>query len=445
MAYRQSGPLLQRTLRMQGSLLLRRSADYHRILSPLWFSPLALNAVSRRFFAIGIFERTKPHLNIGTIGHVDHGKTTLTAAITKVLAERGFARFKSYDQIDKSPEEQKRGITINTTHVEYETDNRHYGHVDCPGHADYVKNMISGAAQMDGAILVVSAYDGPMPQTREHVLLSQQIGVPRLVVYLNKMDMAEDAELVELVELEIRELLSMYGFSGDETPIVKGSALKALKGETGAVGKESIIELLDCCDKYMAEPDRKLDLPLVVSLDDVHTITGKGTVATGKVEQGVLKPSTTVEIVGKGKPIKAMCVGLEMFHKTLDSAQAGDQVGIMLKGVKKSDIARGMVLGNVGYLKTYNQIEAQLYVLSEAEGGRKKPFFSNYRPQAFVRTGNVACSVILPEDVEMAMPGDRITCQIDLMFPTAMHEGLRFALREGGKTVASGMVTKLLS
>ncbi|KAL8444142.1 hypothetical protein Emag_005656 [Eimeria magna] len=401
---------------------------------------------SRRGFAVGVFERTKPHMNIGTIGHVDHGKTTLTAAITKVLSTRGNTEFKSYAEIDKSPEEQKRGITINATHVEYETGKRHYGHVDCPGHADYVKNMITGAAQMDGAILVVSAYDGPMPQTREHILLSKQVGVPRLVVYLNKMDMAEDMELVDLVEMEVRELLSFYDFPGDDTPFVKGSALKALNGEESEYGVDSILKLMEACDSFIPEPERKADLPLILPVEQVLSIPGKGTVLTGRVEQGTLKGGESVEIVGmKDKPIKAQIGALEMFRKTLDEAQAGDQVGALVKGVKRDDVKRGMVVGAPGYLKTFKKFVADIYVLKEEEGGRKKPFFTYYRPQAFIRTGDMACTITLPEGTEMAMPGDRAQVEVELLHPVALQEGLRFALREGGKTVASGLVTKLIS
>lgn len=384
---------------------------------------------------------------MGTIGHVDHGKTTLTAAITKVLSilNNNKTEFKSYTEIDKTPEERKRGITINATHVEYETNKRHYGHVDCPGHADYIKNMITGAAQMDGAILVVSAYDGPMPQTREHILLAKQVGVPRLVVYLNKMDMAEDAELVELVEMEVRELLSFYDFAGEETPIVRGSALKALNGDKGTLGEESIVKLMEACDSFIPQPERKADLPLVLPVEQVLSIPGKGTVVTGKIEQGTLKGGETVEIVGiKEKPQKAQIAAVEMFRKTLDEALAGDQVGCLLKGVKREDIKRGMVISVPGYLSTHKRFEADLYVLSEEEGGRKKPFFSFYKPQAFIKTGDFACTVVLPEKTEMAMPGDRVSVEIELTHPVAVHCGLRFALREGGKTVASGLVTKPL-
>jgi len=383
-------------------------------------------------------------MNIGTIGHVDHGKTTLTAAITKVLADAGMAEFRSYAQIDKTPEEQKRGITINASHVEYETDGRHYGHVDCPGHADYVKNMITGAAQMDGAILVVSAYDGPMPQTREHILLSKQVGVPRLVVFLNKMDMVEDLELVELVEMEVREMLSFYDFPGDDTPFVKGSALKALQGDTGEFGVKCVKELMKAVDSFIPEPPRKVDLPFVMAVEDVMTITNKGTVCTGRVEQGKAKGGETVEIVGvQAKPVKTVVAGFEMFRKTLDEVQAGDQCGALVKGLKRGDIVRGQVMAHPGYLKTFQKFEADLYILREDEGGRKKPFFSNYRPQAFIRTGDVTCSLTLPEGTEMAMPGDRVRCSVELIHPLALHEGLRFALREGGMTVGSGIVTKL--
>ncbi|OEH75581.1 elongation factor [Cyclospora cayetanensis] len=421
-----------------------------------------------RGFAVGVFERNKPHMNIGTIGHVDHGKTTLTAAITKVLSTRGKTEFKSYAEIDKSPEEQKRGITINATHVEYETANRHYGHVDCPGHADYVKNMITGAAQMDGAILVVSAYDGPMPQTREHILLSKQVGVPRLVVYLNKMDMAEDMELVDLVEMEVRELLSFYEFPGDDTPFIRGSALKALNGEGGEYGVDSVLKLMEACDAFIPEPERKADLPLILPVEQVLSIPGKGTVLTGRIEQGTLKGGEAVEIVGvREKPIKAQIAALEMFKKTLDEARAGDQVGrkekhhriverrvvmieehlvgALVKGVKRDDIKRGMVVGAPGYLKTYKKFSADIYVLKEDEGGRKKPFFSYYKPHAFIRTGDMACTITLPEGKDMAMPGDSVQVEVELLHPVALQEGLRFALREGGKTVASGLVTRPIS
>jgi len=396
-----------------------------------------------RSFAVGAYTRDKPHLNIGTIGHVDHGKTTLTAAITKVLAESGRAQFRAYDQIDKAPEEKKRGITINQSHVEYESDARHYGHVDCPGHADYVKNMITGAAQMDGAILVVSGYDGPMPQTREHILLSRQIGVPRLVVFLNKMDMVEDMELVDLVELEVREMLDMYQFPGDDTPFIKGSALKALNGDTGEYGVPAIYELMKAVDTFIPDPARDVDKPFLMAVESVMSITGKGTVATGRIERGVVKSGETVEIVGvKDKPMKAVVAGIEMFHKTLDQGEAGDQCGIMLKGVKRNEISRGQVLCVPSSMKTYTGFDADVYLLKEEEGGRKKPFFTNYRPQAFVRTGTVTVEVKLPDNVEMAMPGDSMSISMSAEKPMALEEGLRFALREGGLTVGSGIITK---
>jgi elongation factor Tu len=374
---------------------------------------------------------------------VDHGKTTLTAAITKVMADAGRAQFRAYDQIDKAPEEKKRGITINQAHVEYESETRHYGHVDCPGHADYVKNMITGAAQMDGAILVVSAYDGPMPQTREHILLSRQVGVPRLVVFLNKMDMVEDLELVELVELEIREMLDMYQFPGDDTPFIKGSALKALNDDTGEYGIPAILDLVKAVDTFIPEPDRAVDKPFLMGIESVMSITGKGTVATGRIERGVVKAGEAVEITGmKDKGLKGSVVGIEMFHKTLPEGQAGDQCGIMLKGVKKGEIQRGQVIAVPGSVKTAKGFDADVYVLKEDEGGRKKPFFSKYRPQAFIRTGTVTVEVTLPDDVEMAMPGDSLSIKMSAEKPVPVEEGLRFALREGGLTVGSGIITK---
>jgi len=400
---------------------------------------------ARLFAAAARYERTKPHLNIGTIGHVDHGKTTLTAAITKVQADQGLAQKRGYDQIDKAPEEKKRGITINQSHVEYESETRHYGHVDCPGHADYVKNMITGAAQMDGAILVVSAYDGPMPQTREHILLSRQVGVPSLVVFLNKMDMCEDMELVELVELEIREMLDAYQFPGDDTPFVKGSALKALEGDEGEFGVPAVKELLKQIDSFIPSPVRAVDKSFLMAVESVMSITGKGTVATGRIERGIVKSGETIEIVGikEGKPLKAAVAAIEMFHKTLDEGQAGDQCGIMLKGVKKTDISRGQVLCVPGTVKCYKSFDADCYILKEDEGGRKKPFFSNYRPQAFVRTGTVTVVVQLPETTEMAMPGDSLSITMNAEKAMPLEEGLRFALREGGLTVGSGIITKL--
>eukprot|EP00397_Hematodinium_sp_SG-2012_P026941 GEMP01028275.1.p1 GENE.GEMP01028275.1~~GEMP01028275.1.p1 ORF type:complete len:416 (+),score=97.14 GEMP01028275.1:84-1331(+) len=402
-------------------------------------------SVTRRHFAIGTFVRDKPHMNLGTIGHVDHGKTTLTAAITRVLALDGKASFKAYDQIDRAPEERKRGITINASHVEYDSPNRHYGHVDCPGHADYVKNMITGAAQMDGAILVVSAYDGPMPQTKEHILLSKQIGVPSIVVYLNKMDMVEDMELVELVELEVREMLSFYDFPGDDTPFIKGSALKALNLEGGEFGKDSITELIKAVDEFIPEPPRATDKPFLMSIESVVVIPGKGTVATGRIDQGKLKTGDGVEIVGIKDKKKANVQGIEMFYKTLDEALAGDQCGVMLKGVRRNDIQRGQVVAAPGTVKTYNKFEADLYVLKEEEGGRKKPFFTNYRPQAFIRTGTCTVCITLPDTVEMAMPGDRVSVTIESEKHYALENGLRFAVREGGLTVASGIVTKCIT
>uniref|UniRef100_A0A3B0MS87 Elongation factor Tu n=1 Tax=Theileria annulata TaxID=5874 RepID=A0A3B0MS87_THEAN len=395
-----------------------------------------------RSFAVGTFVRRKEHLNIGTIGHVDHGKTTLTAALTKVCSSAGVGEYVPYDSIDKAPEERKRGITICATHVEYETENRHYGHVDCPGHADYIKNMISGAAQMDGAILVVSAPDGPMPQTREHILLARQIGVPRLVVYLNKMDLLEDPELLELVELEIRELLSEHNYDGDSTPIVKGSATKALNDDPESV--QSIKDLLKACDEYLLTPERKSDLPLLIAVDEVMSIPGKGTVVTGRVEQGKIRPGDSIEIIGGKKAgKKSTVVGLEMFRKTLDEGIAGDQVGILLKNVKKDDVSRGFVITCPGKYSCYDSFDADLYVLTHEEGGRKNAFVSNYRPQAFIRTGDISCSVHLPENVPMAAPGDSLRCNIKLLHHMPLHEGLRFALREGGRTVASGIISKV--
>ncbi|CAE7587412.1 tufA [Symbiodinium natans] len=396
-----------------------------------------------RSFAVGVFQRNKPHMNIGTIGHVDHGKTTLTAAITKVMADEGRAEFKDYNAIDKAPEEIKRGITINQAHVEYETEKRHYGHVDCPGHADYVKNMITGAAQMDGAILVVSGYDGPMPQTREHILLSKQVGVPSIVVFLNKMDMVEDMELVDLVELEVREMLDLYSFPGDDTPFIRGAALKALNGDTGEFGVPAIKKLMEAVDSFFPDPQRDVDKPFLMGVESVMSITGKGTVATGKIERGIAKTGDTIEIVGvKDKTQKATISGIEMFHKTLDEGQSGDQCGIMLKGIKRNEILRGQVLCAAGTVKTYNKFDADIYVLKEDEGGRKKPFFTNYRPQAFIRTGMVTVEVQLPESVEMAMPGDSLSISLAAEKPMALEEGLRFALREGGLTVGSGIITK---
>ena len=388
------------------------------------------------------FERTKPHVNIGTIGHVDHGKTTLTAAITKVLAEKGQAEFQDYSNIDKAPEERERGITINTAHVEYETANRHYAHVDCPGHADYVKNMITGAAQMDGAILVCSAADGPMPQTREHILLARQVGVPAIVVFLNKADMVDDEELIELVEMEVRELLSSYEFPGDEVPIVVGSALKALEGDAQYVAK--IDELMAAVDSYIPRPVRDTDKPFWMPVEDVFTITGRGTVATGRVERGQVNVGDTVEVVGlKEKAEQYVVTGLEMFRKTLDSAVAGDNVGALLRGVDRKDIERGQVLAKPGSINPHTKFKAEVYVLTKEEGGRHTPFFSNYRPQFYFRTTDVTGVVNLPEGVEMCMPGDNVTMDIELITPIAIEEGLRFAIREGGHTVGAGVVTEI--
>lgn len=393
-----------------------------------------------------MYQRTKPHLNIGTIGHVDHGKTTLTAAITKVQAELGQAEFKGYDQIDRAPEEKKRGITINQSHVEYESDKRHYGHVDCPGHADYVKNMITGAAQMDGAILVVSAYDGPMPQTKEHILLSRQVGVPSLVVFLNKMDMCEDEELVELVELEIREMLDEYDFPGDDTPFVQGSALLALNGDTSEYGVPAIKELVQAVDDFIPDPPRDVEKDFLMGVETVLSITGKGTVATGRIERGIVKVGDTIEVSGiKDTKFKAIVSGVEMFHKTLMEGQAGDQCGIMLKGVKRHQLHRGQVLSTPNSTKVYTNFDADIYVLREEEGGRRKPFFTNFRPQAYIRTGTVTVAVTLPEDVEMAMPGDSVSINLNAEKPMALEEGLRFAIREGGLTVGSGIITKCVA
>ncbi len=390
------------------------------------------------------FERTKPHCNIGTIGHVDHGKTTLTAAITKVLAEQGKAQFTAYDQIDKAPEEKARGITINTAHVEYETDKRHYAHVDCPGHADYVKNMITGAAQMDGAILVVSAADGPMPQTREHILLARQVGVPAIVVYLNKVDMVDDPELLELVELEVRELLSKYGFPGDEIPIVKGSALAALEGRDDAIGKNSILELMKAVDEYIPQPVREKDKPFLMPVEDVFSISGRGTVVTGRIERGVIKVGDEVEIVGLRPTIKTVCTGVEMFRKLLDQGEPGDNVGILLRGTKRDEVERGQVLCKPGSITPHRKFVAETYVLTKEEGGRHTPFFSNYRPQFYFRTTDVTGSIKLPQGVEMVMPGDNVTLEVELISPIAMEQGLRFAIREGGRTVGAGVVSSII-
>jgi len=390
------------------------------------------------------FERNKPHCNIGTIGHVDHGKTTLTAAITKVLAERGGATFTAYDQIDKAPEERARGITIATAHVEYETGNRHYAHVDCPGHADYVKNMITGAAQMDGAILVVSAADGPMPQTREHILLARQVGVPALVVYMNKVDMVDDEELLELVELEVRELLSSYEFPGDDIPIVKGSALCALEGREPEVGQQSIEALMEAVDSYIPQPERAKDRPFLMPIEDVFTISGRGTVVTGRVERGIVKVGDEVEIVGLRPTTKTTATGVEMFRKLLDQGEAGDNIGVLLRGTKREEVERGQVLAKPGSITPHTVFTAETYVLTKEEGGRHTPFFGNYRPQFYFRTTDVTGTVKLPEGTEMVMPGDNVTMEVELLAPIAMEEGLRFAIREGGRTVGAGVVAKII-
>jgi len=393
------------------------------------------------------FERNKPHVNIGTIGHVDHGKTTTTAAITKVLSLKGAAEFKAYDQIDGAPEEKARGITINTAHVEYETANRHYAHVDCPGHADYVKNMITGAAQMDGAILVVSAADGPMPQTREHILLARQVGVPYIVVFLNKCDMVDDPELLELVEMEVRELLSKYDFPGDDTPIVKGSALKVLEcasNDPEAPEYACIKELMDAVDSYIPEPQRPIDQPFLMPVEDVFTITGRGTVATGRVERGIVKLQDEVEIVGITETKKTVVTGVEMFRKLLDQAEAGDNIGVLLRGIQRTEIERGQVLAKPGTIKPHKKFKGEVYVLTKEEGGRHTPFFNNYRPQFYFRTTDVTGVVNLPEGTEMVMPGDNITMSIELITPIAIEKGLKFAIREGGRTVGSGIVTEVI-
>jgi elongation factor Tu len=390
------------------------------------------------------FERNKPHCNIGTIGHVDHGKTSLTAAITKVLAESGGATFTAYDQIDKAPEEKARGITISTAHVEYETSNRHYAHVDCPGHADYVKNMITGAAQMDGAILVVSAADGPMPQTREHILLARQVGVPALVVFMNKVDMVDDAELLDLVELEVRELLSKYDFPGDDIPIVKGSALCALEDRSPEIGRERVLELMAEVDRYIPQPERPVDLPFLMPIEDVFSISGRGTVVTGRVERGIVKVGEEVEIVGLRDTQKTTVTGVEMFRKLLDQGQAGDNVGVLLRGTKREDVERGQVLCKPGSIKPHTKFKAEAYILTKEEGGRHTPFFGNYRPQFYFRTTDVTGVVTLPEGTEMVMPGDNITMEVTLIAPIAMEEKLRFAIREGGRTVGAGVVAAVM-
>ncbi len=390
------------------------------------------------------FERKKPHVNVGTIGHVDHGKTTLTAAITTVSARRGLAEARDYSQIDKAPEEKARGITISTSHVEYESETRHYAHVDCPGHADYIKNMITGAAQMDGAILVVSAADGPMPQTREHILLARQVGVPYIVVYLNKADMVDDKELLELVEMEVRDLLNSYDFPGDDTPIITGSALKALEGDTSEIGEPSILKLLEAMDAYIPEPARVIDKPFLLPIEDVFSISGRGTVVTGRVERGIVKVGEEVEIVGLKATQVTTCTGVEMFRKLLDEGRAGDNVGVLLRGTKRDDVERGQVLAHKNSIKPHTKFEAEVYVLSKEEGGRHTPFFKGYRPQFYFRTTDVTGAVELPEGIEMIMPGDNTHMVVTLIAPIAMEEGLRFAIREGGRTVGAGVVAKVI-
>jgi elongation factor Tu len=391
------------------------------------------------------FERNKPHCNIGTIGHVDHGKTSLTAAITKILAETGGATYTAYDQIDKAPEEKARGITISTAHVEYETKNRHYAHVDCPGHADYVKNMITGAAQMDGAILVVSAADGPMPQTREHILLARQVGVPSLVVFLNKVDMVDDPELLELVELEVRELLSSYQFPGDTIPIVKGSALMALEDKQPELGREAVLKLMEAVDAYIPQPSRAKDRPFLMPIEDVFSISGRGTVVTGRVERGVVKVGEEIEIVGLRPTVKTVVTGVEMFRKLLDQGEAGDNIGALLRGTKREDVERGQVLAHPGSITPHTKFKAEAYILTKEEGGRHTPFFTNYRPQFYFRTTDVTGMVSLPEGTEMVMPGDNVSMDVELIAPIAMDEGLRFAIREGGRTVGAGVVAKIIA
>jgi elongation factor Tu len=390
------------------------------------------------------FVRSKPHVNVGTIGHVDHGKTTLTAALTKVMAEKHGGEFTAYDQIDKAPEEKARGITIATAHVEYQSTQRHYAHVDCPGHADYVKNMITGAAQMDGAILVVSAADGPMPQTREHILLARQVGVPYIVVYLNKCDMVDDAELIELVEMEVRELLSKYQFPGDDTPIVRGSALQALEGAAGELGTDSVVKLVAEMDRYIPTPVRVIDKPFLMPIEDVFSISGRGTVVTGRIERGIVKVNDEIEIVGLKPTLKTTCTGVEMFRKLLDEGQAGDNVGVLLRGTKREEVERGQVLAKPGSINPHTNFECEVYVLTKEEGGRHTPFFKGYRPQFYFRTTDVTGSIELPAGVEMVMPGDNIKMVVELIAPIAMEEGLRFAIREGGRTVGAGVVSKVL-
>jgi elongation factor Tu len=393
----------------------------------------------------GKFERNKPHVNVGTIGHVDHGKTTLTAAITTILSKKFGGEAKGYDQIDSTPEEKARGITINTAHVEYETANRHYAHVDCPGHADYIKNMITGAAQMDGAILVVAASDGPMPQTREHILLARQVGVPYIVVFLNKCDIVDDAELLELVEMEVRELLTQYDFPGDDIPLIKGSALKALEGDQGEFGEPAILKLAEALDSYIPQPERAVDGAFLMPVEDVFSISGRGTVVTGRIERGIIKVGDEIEIVGLKPTVKTTCTGIEMFRKLLDQGQAGDNTGLLLRGTKREDVERGQVLAKPGSITPHTKFEAEVYVLSKEEGGRHTPFFSNYRPQFYFRTTDVTGAVTLPSGVEMVMPGDNVRINVELIAPIAMEDGLRFAIREGGRTVGAGVVSKIIA
>jgi elongation factor Tu len=390
------------------------------------------------------FERNKPHVNIGTIGHVDHGKTTLTAAITTTLAKKGWAQARAYDQIDNAPEEKERGITINTTHVEYQTDKRHYAHVDCPGHADYVKNMITGAAQMDGAILVVSAADGPMPQTREHILLARQVGVPAVVVFLNKCDMVDDKELLDLVEMEVRELLTSYKFPGDKIPVVKGSALKALEGDTSDLGEKAILQLMEACDSYIPQPQREKDKPFLMPVEDVFSISGRGTVVTGRVERGVIKVGEEVEIIGLRPTTKTVVTGVEMFRKLLDQGEAGDNIGALLRGTKKEEVERGQVLAHPGSVTPHKKFKGSAYILTKEEGGRHTPFFNGYRPQFYFRTTDVTGVVTLPQNVEMVMPGDNVAIEVELITPIAMEKELRFAIREGGRTVGAGVVAEII-
>jgi elongation factor Tu len=418
-----------------------RAAGYHR---PAGATSCNHQEGRQETMAKGKFERTKPHVNVGTIGHVDHGKTTLTAAITTVLSTKFGGEAKKYDEIDAAPEEKARGITINTAHVEYETANRHYAHVDCPGHADYVKNMITGAAQMDGAILVVSAADGPMPQTREHILLARQVGVPYIIVFMNKADMVDDKELLELVEMEVRELLSKYEFPGDDTPIVIGSALKALEGDKGELGEQAILKLAEALDSYIPEPKRALDGAFLMPVEDVFSISGRGTVVTGRVERGIVKVGDEIEIVGLKPTLKTVCTGVEMFRKLLDQGQAGDNVGILLRGTKREEVERGQVLAKPGSITPHTKFTAEIYVLSKEEGGRHTPFFNGYRPQFYFRTTDVTGSIELPAGTEMVMPGDNVSITVQLIQPIAMEEGLRFAIREGGRTVGAGVVAKII-